>query len=210
MLSGITSKIFENFEKKDGVREHTLKLSRTIVRLSSRAIKSIHRDEFEQAKLMIEEASQLNHTIQSLLEDYPDIYHAGFVENGQKEYVEAAILYHILKDNEIPEPAQLGVEESAYLLGLGDVVGELRRTVLDLIRLDSPHKGEKILETMDEIYTSIMLFDFPEALSRGLRHKGDVARSLVERTRGDLTNAIGNAKLKESMSGLEKILKYRD
>jgi translin len=206
MLSEMSSRIFENFEIKDETREKTLKLSRKMVRLSSRAIKSIHRDEFNEAKQMMDEVSKLNRKIKSLLEKHPDIYHGGFVENAQQEYAEAAILYHIIKENRIPEPAWLGVEDSAFLLGLGDVVGELRRIILDLIRLDEPDKAEKILSIMDDIYTTIMLFDFPDALSRGLRHKCDVARSIVERTRGDLTNAIENAKLKESMSELEKIL----
>ncbi|HUV83414.1 MAG TPA: hypothetical protein VMW53_10120, partial [archaeon] len=121
-------------------------------------------------------------------------------------YAEAAIIYHILTENRIPEPTELNVEDSAFLLGLGDVVGELRRIILDLIRNDKTYDGEKYLEIMDEIFSTIILFDFPDALSKGLRHKGDVARSLVERTRGDLTIAVGNNRLNESMTRLENKL----
>jgi translin len=206
MLSEIGSRLFNNFEDKDEAREKSLRLSRNIIRLSGRAIKSIHREQYNDAELLIEDISKLNNEILSLLKIHPDIYHAGFVENAQTEYAEAAIIYHLLTENRIPEPAELNVEDSAFLLGLGDVVGELRRIILDLIRKDKPYDGEKYLEIMDEIFSTIILFDFPDALSKGLRHKGDVARSLVEKTRGDLTIAIGNARLDESMTRLEEKL----
>jgi translin len=206
MLSEIGSRLFDNFEDKDEAREKSLRLSRNIIRLSGRAIKSIHREQYNEAEQLIEEVSKLNNDIRSLLKVHPDIFHAGFVENAQTEYAEAAIIYYILTENRIPEPIELNVEDSAFLLGLGDVVGELRRIILDLIRKDKPYDGEKYLEIMDDIFSTIILFDFPDALSKGLRHKGDVARSLVERTRGDLTIAIGNARLDESMTRLEEKL----
>ena len=206
MILEISSRILENFETKDTARERSLKLSRKMVRISGRAIKSIHRGEWDIAEKLLDEVSTLNREIISELEDHPDIFHAGFVENAQQEYAEASILYSIMKKDRVPDPAKLSVKDPAYLLGLGDVVGELRRVILDLIRLDRPHEGEELLEIMDEIYSTIMLFDFPDALSRGLRRKGDVARSLVERTRGDITNAMEHAKLKERMSELEKKL----
>ena len=206
MLSKISARLFKNFEAKDVAREHALKLSRNIVRLSSKAIKSIHRKQFDQAKDIIVEAGALNTEIKSILADHPELYFAGFVEHAQQEYAEATILYSIIKENKIPDTTEIDVEDSAYLMGLGDVVGELRRVILDLIRLDKTAEGEKYLDIMDDIYTNILLFDFPDALLKGLRHKSDVARSLVERTRGELTNAMGQAKLKERMSELEKKL----
>lgn len=206
MLTKISAQLFEKFEVKDIAREQALKLSRTMVRLSSRAIKSVHRMQFDQAQEIIVEAGALNTEIKSILADHPELYFAGFLEQAQQEYAEATILYCIIKENRIPDTTEIAVEDPAYLLGLGDVVGELRRLILDLIRLDKPEEGEKYLDIMDDIYTTILLFDFPDALLRGLRHKGDVARSLVERTRGELTNSIGHAKLKERMSELEKKL----
>ncbi|MBW6518259.1 MAG: translin family protein [ANME-2 cluster archaeon] len=206
MLSKISARLFEHFEVKDIAREHALKLSRTVVRLSSSAIKSIHRKQFDQAKDIIVEAGTINTEIKSILADHPELYFAGFVEQAQQEFAEATILYCIINENRIPDTSEIDVEDPAYLMGLGDVVGELRRVILDLIRLDKPTEGEKYLDIMDDIYTTILFFDFPDALLRGLRHKGDVARSLVERTRGELTNAIGHEKLKERMSELEKKL----
>lgn len=206
MLSEISSRLFKNFEAKDNARERSLKLSRNVTRLSGKAIKSVHRKEMDKAIQLIHEASAINREMRSVLEEHPDIYYAGFVENAQQEYTEAAVLYHIIKENRIPDTAELEVEDAAYLLGLGDVVGELRRIILDLIRLEKPNEGEKILDIMDDIFSTIILFDFPDALSKGLRRKGDVARSLVERTRGDLTNAVGHAKLKDRMSELENKL----
>ena len=92
--------------------------------------------------------------------------------------------------NEILTPAEVGVELANYLAGLGDVCGELRRHILDLIRSGRAKDGEYFLEVMEEIYYLLMLFDYPDAITRGLRRKSDLARSMLERTRGDLTNAL--------------------
>jgi translin len=207
MFFEISSELLNNFEIKDKAREHSIKLSRNIIRFSSKAIRSIHRGEWAEAEQLIKKASNLNNEIRSVLESHPDIYYTGPIEGAQQEYAEAAILYLILKKKIIPGPSELDVEDPAYLLGLGDVVGELRRFILDLIRSQKVYEGEELLETMDEIYTNIILFDYPDALHKGLRRKADVARSLVERTRGDLTNAIGHARLKEDMYRLKKNLK---
>jgi len=209
MLFEISSELLKHYEAKDKAREHALNLSRRLVRLSGSAIRSIHKEEMNTAKQTISEASDLNIEIKTTLKDHPDIYYGGFVESGQQELVEASVLYCILYEKRILRPAQLDVEKTAYLLGMGDVVGELRRIILDRIRSDKPYEGEELLEIMDEIYSTIMLFDFPDALSRGLRRKGDVARSLVERTRGDITNAMEHARLIEQICRLDEDITNR-
>ena len=110
------------------------------------------------------------------------------------------------EDKNIPSPDDLRVEYAAYLNGLGDVVGELRRHVLDLIRDESFEKAEAFLGIMENIHAMIMDFDYPDAITRGLRRKTDVSRSLLEKTRGDVVNAIGQKRLESAMQNLESRL----
>ena len=110
-------------------------------------------------------------------------------------------------DSEIPSPGDLHIDDAPYLNGVGDAIGELRRHVLDLVRNGRPEEGEQYLDTMDEFYTELMSFDYPDAITHGLRKKTDVARSLIERTRGDLTTALQIRDLKDAMGQLEKQLK---
>jgi len=144
--------------------------------------------------------------VNGLLTNFPDLYYSGYVGNAQTEYAEVSILNAVLHGEKIPTPGQLQVDNAAYLNGAGDVVGELRRHVLDLIRRGRPGEGEQFLDLMDELYTALMSFDYPDAITHGLRKKTDVARSLVERTRGDLTNALQVRDLKAAMGDLERKL----
>lgn len=125
------------------------------------------------------------------------------MEHAQQEYSEVSVLESLLKEEKIPSPEELRVEYAAYLNGLGDVVGELRRHVLDLIRKESFEKAEVFLGTMENIHAILMDFDYPDAITGGLRRKTDVSRSLIEKTRGDVVNAIGQKKLEITMRTLE-------
>lgn len=207
MINDISARILENFEAKDRARENGLLLSRNVVRICGTAIRHIHRGDFDNAAQMIENARESLELMDSQLLDHPDIYYGGFVEHAQQEFVECAVLHSLLCQEmdtvTIPSPEELGVGYAAYLNGLGDVIGELRRHILDLIRQDTPEDGEALLEIMDDIYYNLMMFDYPDGITRGLRHKSDVARSLIERTRGDLTNAIRQQKLEQSMRKFE-------
>lgn len=203
MISKISDIIKDNFEKKDTAREKSLAVSREVVRNCRTAMFSIHKGDFSRASGMIETSRKMLADIYSLLHEHPDIFHAGFVEHAQQEYVEAAVLFALVSNNgdetSVSGPDELEVSYAAYLNGLADVVGELRRHTLDLIRNGRPSEGEKYLEVMEDIYACLMMFDFPDAITRGLRHKTDTSRALIERTRGDLTTAIGQQKLEESL-----------
>ncbi|MBW6469974.1 MAG: haloacid dehalogenase [Methanosarcinaceae archaeon] len=215
MINEIAADIQRNFEAKDKARESGLSLSREVVRTCGTAIRHIHRGDIDKAAILLKNARDTLKDIELQLADHPDIYFSGFVEHAQQEFVECAILHQLLtkeKDSAIdnnsnsdtlPSPQELGVTYAAYLNGLGDVVGELRRHILDLIRQDMPQYGDRFLDIMDDIYSTLMMFDYPDAITRGLRRKSDVARSLIERTRGDLTNAIRQQKLEQSMKEFE-------
>jgi translin len=210
MLEEISAQIRENFEAKDRVREDGLKISREIVRECRTASFALHAPDFEKANKSIKIAGKALEKLEILLNEHNDIYYAGFVEHSQQEYSEVSVLYSLLKENgekKIPFPDELKVEYAAYLNGLGDVVGELRRHVLDLIRKESFEEAEVFLGIMENIHAMLMDFDYPDAITRGLRRKTDVSRSLIEKTRGDVVNASRQKKLETAMRNLESRLK---
>ncbi|MGB9928267.1 MAG: haloacid dehalogenase [Methanosarcina sp.] len=209
-LERIASLIRENFEAKDNVREEGLKISREIVRECRTASFALHSQDFERADRSIKTAKIALEKLQVLFNEHADIYYAGFVEHAQQEYTEVTVLSSLLREEgqlkNIPSPDELGVEYAAYLTGLGDVTGELRRHILDLIRKESLEKAEIFLETMETIHAMLMDFDYPDAITRGLRRKTDISRSLIEKTRGDVINAIGQKRLEAAMRNLESRL----
>jgi translin len=205
-LDDLAEDISRYFEAKDQAREEALQLTRVVIRRCGAAIRSVHRGEFDRAQELTEKAGAVLARIQDLLKGHPDVRYAGFVDGAEQEYAEARIVYSIITGQKTPTPEEIGVEMTSYLGGLGDTTGELRRHVLDLIRQGRPEEGEVYLEAMEEIYHLLMLFDYPDAITKGLRRKGDVARSLLERTRGDLTNAIGQKKLEVQLKELEEKL----
>jgi len=208
LLEEISVRIRENFEAKDRIREEGLKISREIVRECRTASFALHGQDFEKADKNIKIAGKALEKLEILFEGHADIYHAGFVEHAQQEYSEVAVLSSLLKEegDRFPFPEELRVEYAAYLNGLGDVVGELRRHVLDLIRKESFEKAEIFLGIMENIHAMLMDFDYPDAITRGLRRKTDVSRSIIEKTRGDVVNAIGQKKLEIAMRNLESRL----
>jgi translin len=195
------------FEAKDRAREEALRLSRSVIRSSSAAIRSVHRGEMAKAAGLLQQAKSELDAVRDLLRDHQDLRYAGFVDDAEQEYAEAGSVLFIIREKRVPSPEETGVELVNHLAGLGDATGELRRHILDLIRLGRPEEGERYLETIEEIYHLLMLFDYPEAIARGLRRKSDLARSMLERTRGDLTVAMEAAKLEASLRRLEDKLK---
>ena len=205
-LEDLAEEISAHFEAKDRAREEALALTRSVVRRSGAAIRSVHRGEIDKARDLASQAGEALAEIMVILKGHPDLRYAGFIDGAEQEYAEARIVFSIIAEARMPAPGEVGVEMTSYLAGLGDAVGELRRHVLDLIRQGRPEEGEVHLEAMEEIYHLLMSFDYPDAVTKGLRRKGDVARSLLDRTRGDLTNAIGQKKLEVQLREVEEKL----
>lgn len=199
----LAENMLSSFDAKDRAREESLKLSREVIRFCSSAIRSIHRGELREAERLMNEAGASLQRIRDQLKDHQDIRYAGFVDGAEQEYAEARSVYSITTAQRILTPEEVGVDPVNYLGGLGDTTGELRRHILNLIREGRPKEGEIFLDIMEEIYHLLMLFDYPDAITRGLRRKGDLARSMLERTRGDLTNAIEMGKVEASLRTLE-------
>jgi len=190
-----------SFESKDRAREEAYRLSREVIRVCSSSIRSVHRGDLEVAERLMNEAASGLEKIREVLSDYQDVRYAGFVDGAEQEYAEARFVHSITTRHEILAPDEIGVELVNYLVGLGDTTGELRRHILDLIRNGRAKEGEYFLGVIEEIYYLLMLFDYPDAITRGLRRKSDLARSMLEKTRGDLTYALELAKVKASLQG---------
>ena len=202
-LSVICQKIRDNFDTKDAARERGLTISREMIRNSANAIRAVHREEYKEAQALMEATAGLLDQAEEALRDYPDVRHAGFIHDAQKEYAESRQTYALIRGEPLPDPDDLRVGYAAYLNGLGEAVGELRRHALDRIRHNDMNWGEGILRAMDEVYYALSSFDYPPAISGGLKRTADVTRSLIERTRGDITNAVRQQRLEAALADLE-------
>ena len=184
-LDGIIEKIDHHIGEKEKIREDALKTSRDIIICCRRGIQQLHRDQMDEAENYIKQASAKLAQLYDFTKDHPDIFHAGFVENAAQEFVEIHCLYNIMKGQDLPDPDTIQTTYSAYLLGLCDVVGELRRGALDFMLDENTAKANEYLQHMDRIYDAIMSFDYPSALVP-IKKKQDMVRGLIEKTRGEL------------------------
>jgi translin len=187
-LDRIVDKIEKSIDDKDKIREKALRSSREIIIDCRKAIQLIHQDSMKDAQNKIKRASIKLQDLYDLTKNFPELYHAGFVENAAQELVEAHCLYNIMNGNDLPDPDKLQTTYSSYLLGLCDLVGEFRRTALDSIRKGQSKEADEYLNMMEEIYEVIIRFDYPSGLIP-IKKKQDMVRNLIERTRGDLAVA---------------------
>jgi translin len=184
-LDGIIEKIDHHIGGKEKIREEALKASRDIIICCRKGIQQLHRDKVDDAEDFIKQASVKLTQLYDDTKDHSDIFHAGFVENAAQEFVEIHCLYNIMKGEDLPDPDTIKTTYSAYLLGLCDVVGELRRGALDFMLEGNTTKANEYLGYMDRIYDAIMSFDYPSALVP-IKKKQDMIRGLIEKTRGEL------------------------
>lgn len=206
-LEAIAEKIRIYLSTKDTKRENILRLCREIIRYSASAIRTIHRNKQVESEQLLDSASTLLRELnQDISVDHNDLLHSGFVHDAQKEFAEASITLGIIITRSIPSPAELEVSYPAYLNGLGEAIGELRRYILDSLRRDDFSRCEELLLTMDDIYDVLITMDFTDAITHGLRRTTDAARGILEKTRGDFTLTL---RQKEFERKLEQITKKK-
>jgi len=191
-------------DSKNTAREQALRWSRELVRTCATSIRAIHRHEFRSADELIEQAHGLNRQICVALAEHADLYWAGYVQDAQKELAEACCTYALVNGSQLPEPVALGIAPAAFLNGLGEAVGEVRRYVLDLLRRGETDACEPLLGAMDEIYSLLVTLDYPDALTGGLRRTTDNTRGILEKTRGDLTLALRQEALVAALQAVER------
>jgi translin len=200
VIQTIGEDLIRVLEAKNQAREQALSNSRATIRNCAHSIRASHRGEMDNARQLVDTAGEIvRNTKSALLESHPDIYWAGYVQDAQKEYAEANIVLAVIGEQPIPNAAYLGIEPAAYLNGLGEAAGEMRRYVLDIIRHGKAERSEQVLRVMEDIYSLLVTVDFPDAITDGLRRTTDMVRGVLERTRGDITFAIQQRQLTEAL-----------
>lgn len=207
MLSQVVERARRRLDRKDAAREEALRLCREATRHSAKAIKHAHRGEWERAEDTLKVAGEFLAHAKRVLRPYPDLLYAGFVQDAEREYAEAALTMSLIRGMKPPTPRQLGVELTSYLNGLAEAMGELRRHVVDKLRKGEPPEScEPFISLMDEVYYLLVGLDYPEAMLQGLRRRVDVLRGLIERTRSDMASAATQRELEERLRRLKEEL----
>ncbi|MCL5257535.1 MAG: haloacid dehalogenase [Chloroflexi bacterium] len=206
-IDEIGDNIRQMMEAKNAERDAALASSRTLIRHCANSIRAVHRGEFDLATDLLAQAGAIVDATKKTLTTYPDLYWTGYVQDAQKEFAEANLVFAIAHRDPIPSPGEVGVELAPYLNGLGEAAGEMRRYALDLIRRQEMKRSEQILAVMEDIYGLLVTIDFPDALTGGLRRTTDMVRGVLERTRGDLTMSIRQSELEQVLSQFEAVVR---
>ena len=202
-LEGIAGKIRADFETKDTAREKVLPLCREVIRHCADAIRAVHRRQFDQAEKLLGLARERLKAAEKSTADYGELGYAGFIRDARKEFAEGTITLALVTGKRLPDPDKLGIDAVAYLNGLGEAAGELRRYILDNMRRGDLSQGEELLGAMDDIYTALVSMDFPDAVTGGLRRTTDMVRGVLERTRSDLTLMMGQKGLADKLDDFD-------
>lgn len=212
-LNTIADDIRTAFETKNSARDEAIARSRELIRHCAESIRATHRRDWDTAQAKLQTAREAGEHLKTVVADYPDLYHSGYTQDALKEVAEAFITYAIIRENPLPSPDELGVEYAAYLNGLAEAATELRRFILDILRRKDgdSDEAERLLDCMDAIYDQLVTFDFPDAITSGLRRQTDVVRGVLERTRGDLTTTFQQQRLQSALQHFEaRMLNHGD
>lgn len=199
-------KINQSLEIKSQVRDRTLARSRELIRYCANSIRATHRGDVDEAQALLKTAHETATEMIAEAKTFPDVYHAGYTQDSLKEYAEAHLTHAIILQQELPTSESLQVEEAAYLNGLAEAGGELRRFTLDALRRGDVPLAERMLDYMQDIYSLLITVDFPNAITGNLRRNTDMVRGVLERTRGDVTTAVRQESMKAALKAFEERL----
>jgi translin len=205
-LKEITDAIYANLASQNESRDLLINEMHKVLKVTREAISAIHRGEMPKARKSIETAQSLLKSAQTHLQKLSQLPVIGLVHDAEAEIAEAALFFAFRQNEKIPNPKEIGVTNIGYLQGLGDFVGELRRYSIDSLTNDKLDEAKRAFAQMEEVYATLITFDFPRGLTPGIRRKTDVARGLIERTRADLSTAIENRRLLEGITTLQNSL----
>jgi translin len=209
-LETLSDRIRESFERQNQIRDEALAQSRNLIRHAARAIRAIHREDADLAYENLKQADALAAALREGLSEDPDLYFSGYAQDALKEYCEAHLTVATILNKDWPSPEDLKVEFATYLNGMSEVVGELRRRIMDIMREGHSQEVERLLDVMDDIYAQLVTMDFPDALTYGLRRRTDIARSIIERTQADVTISYRQQELEKRITSLSEQLSQFD
>lgn len=204
-LDSIADSIREKLTAQNTARDLAISRSRELIRHCAECIRAIHRREWETADKKLTIIREAAAEMKAGVAGYPDLYHTGYTQDAMKEVVEAFVTNAVIRQLTLPSPESLNVEPATYLNGLAEAATELRRFILDIMRHNDAHsdEAERLLDWMDAIYDHLITFDFPDALTHGLRRQTDIVRGVLERTRGDMTTSLREQRLRDALDRFE-------
>ena len=203
-LKSLLDELQKELKSREKVKEEVQKIMRKATQLSKRAIVLIHQKRMDESRKLLDEAKSLFKSLRKLCGQYPDLFYMGMVNAAFQEYAEANILLGLIENGSFVSPVEIDVPAVDYILGLADVIGELRRQALDALRSGDLAYAEKCLQIMENIYLELMAMDEGFLLVPGLRRKCDVARRIIETTRGELTVEARRSSLEKAIRKLEE------
>ena len=202
-MESVLREVKNELMQKNNIREDTQECMRKATSLSKQAILLIHQKKYNEAEKFIADAKDKISSLHALLKNYPEIIYGGMYSAALQEYSEACIFMALVKESRFVTPDEIHVPSTDYVLGLADVIGEYRRLALDNLREGKVKKGEECLETMDQVFIQLLALDEAYMLVPGLRHKSDIARRIIETTRGDVTLEIRRKSLEDQLKRFE-------
>lgn len=202
-LSEIGTAVINELTERNGDREQALSVSREVIRFSANAIRAVHRGDFDDARELIKKGDARLRDADHIEASSPSIFNAGFMNDARKEFTEANVTLAVISGSDIPSISDLKVDAAAYINGMAEVIGELRRYILDALRRDAVDGCPEFMDIMDEMYGVLVTIDFPEGVTSGLRRNTDAMRGVLERTRGDLTMALRQHSLEARLAEWE-------
>lgn len=198
-IRDIADELRSALDETNSVREEAIKLSRETIRLSANSIRASHRGDYDDACELKEKARTKVLETKELLKNNGEVYYTGYVQDAQKEYTESELTYAIIRELPFPKRCELGVEAPAYLNGIAEAIGETRRHTLDLVRAGDMERAQRALNIMDEVFYVLITFDYPDAVTCGIRRQTDMVRGVLEKTRGEITILFQQQKLEKTL-----------
>jgi translin len=186
-------------DRAHAAREVALPACRRAIRAAGSAIRAVHRLDPAEATRLTGEADDAIREAQRAVAPFPAVAHAGFLHDAEKEVVEAHLVAALVAGSPLPGPGELDVSPTSWMRGLAEAASELRRHLLDRLRDGDLDRGLELLEAMDDVYAALVVVDYPDAVTHGLRRTLDALRAVLERTRSDVTTTVLQTRLQRAL-----------
>jgi len=196
----IADQIESKLIQQDNIREELLRLSREVIRLSGQSIENFHRSKNKKSKEKLVQAESKLKKIKEYIDREFQYNQISIINVAMQEYTEARLFYELINNQKLLTVEELDIPEQAYLLGIADLIGEIRRYILERLVEGNLEEAKKLYESMKELYGTILQVEYGKNLISDFRRKKDTARVLVERTLSDLFVATQSRKYRQNLN----------